>query len=430
MRILFFATYPTQPTGYARIGNILTNSLAKAGHEVHYLGISNFKNSAIERDIHPFIQLIDALEERKEGSSELYGVDIICDQISRIQPDLVFIYNDVIVINRILNEFITTKIEKNFKLCIYLDLVYTYQRLLYFQNIQTWADRILVFGECWRQNLVEMGIPPAKIGILPHGFDAELFQPLDTVESKALMGFEPDDFLILNSNRNAYRKAHDITIDAFLIFLVKQQYNPRIKLFLNMLTESSQGYNLIELIKVCCLKRGVDYEKVVMNHIFIRNTPHYLADEKLNTLYNAADVGLNTCLGEGFGLCNLEHAALGKPQIVSQVGGLADIFQPAYATLIAPKIDLYLSPLTEDHQGYIQVCAAEDFAAALEKYYFSKKLAKQHGILARETLTKKYDWQIILEGFQAELMGDTPTPPAQSLWGLPPLRAKGSTVHS
>ena len=84
MRILFFATYPTQPTGYGRIGNILTNSLAAAGHEVHYLGISNFKNSAIERDIHPFIQLIDALEERKEGSNEMYGVDIICDQISHI----------------------------------------------------------------------------------------------------------------------------------------------------------------------------------------------------------------------------------------------------------------------------------------------------------------------------------------------------------
>jgi D-inositol-3-phosphate glycosyltransferase len=410
MRILFFATYPTQPTGYGRIGNILTNALAVAGHEVHYLGISNFQNSAIERDIHPFIQVIDALAERKEGSTEMYGVDVICDQISRIKPDLVLIYNDVIVINRILNEFINTKLEKNFKLCIYLDLVYTYQRLLYFQNIQAWADRILVFSECWQRNLVEMGVPVEKIGILPHGFDIELFQPLDTVESKASMGFAADDFLILNSNRNAYRKAHDITVDAFLIFLLKHHYNPRIKLFLNMLTESPQGYNLLELIKVCCLKRGANYEKVVLNHIFIRNSQEYLPEKKLNALYNAADVGLNTCVGEGFGLCNLEHAALGKPQIVSQVGGLADIFQPAYATLITPKIDLYLSSLTEDHQGYIQVCAAEDVAVALENYYLEKKMAKEHGIMAREVLTKKYDWQQILEGFKAELWVVAPHP--------------------
>ena len=114
MRILFFATYPTQPTGYARIGNILSNTLATAGHEVYYLGISNFPNTGIERDVHPFIHLIDALAERAEGSTELYGVDIICQQIEKLQPDLVFIYNDVIVINRILNEFINQKIKKTF----------------------------------------------------------------------------------------------------------------------------------------------------------------------------------------------------------------------------------------------------------------------------------------------------------------------------
>jgi glycosyltransferase involved in cell wall biosynthesis len=404
MRILFFATYPTQPTGYARIGNILSNALATAGHEVHYLGISNFPHSAIDRAIHPFIHLIDALAERKEASAEMYGVDIMCAQIAQLKPDLVFLYNDVIVINRILNEFILTKIEKNFKLCIYLDLVYTYQRLQYFQNIQTWADRIFVFSDCWQQNLIQLGLPPAKISVLPHGFDAELFQPRDTVASKALMGFAPDDFLILNTNRNAYRKAHDITIEAFLIFLVKYDYKPQLKLFLNMLQESKQGYNLLELIKIGCLKRGADYEKVVLQHIFIRNSNEYLPDEKLNVLYNASDVGLNTCLGEGFGLCNLEHAGVGKPQIVSQVGGLADIFTPAYATLIAPKIDLYLSPLTEDHQGYIQVCAAEDFAVALEKYYLDKELAQEHGALARETLRKKYDWGNILRWLNAELL--------------------------
>lgn len=404
MRILFFATYPTQPTGYARIGNIISNAMAVAGHEVHYVGISNFPTSAIDRDIHPFINLIDALAVRKEESAEMYGVDIMCQQIKQLKPDLVFIYNDVIVINRILNEFIINRLEKNFKLCIYLDLVYTYQCLRYFQNIQAWADRIFVFSACWQQNLIQMGLPAEKISILTHGFDAELFQPVDTLTSKKILGFSSDDFLILNTNRNAYRKAHDITIDAFLIFLIKQQYNPRIKLFLNMLSESAQGYNLLELIRIICLKRGADYEKVVLNHIFIRPTNIYLTDERLNTLYNACDVGLNTCLGEGFGLCNLEHAALGKPQIVSQVGGLADIFQPAYSTLILPKVDLYLSPLTEDHQGYIQVCEAEDFAAALEKYYLQKNLAQQHGALAREVLTKKYDWVNILQGLNAELL--------------------------
>ena len=404
MRILFFATYPTQPTGYARIGNILSNHLAQVGHDVHYLGISNFPVTAVERDIHPFVHLIDALAERKDGSNELYGVDVICNIIQEIKPDLVFIYNDVIVINRILNEFINTKLAKNFKLCIYMDLVYEYQRLLYFQNIQAWADLILVFSDCWKRNLTKIGLPAEKIAILPHGFDAELFQPMDSLKSKQLMGFAPDDFLVLNTNRNAYRKAHDITIEAFIKFLKNHYYNPKLKLFLNLLTHSTQGYTMLDLIKVICLKNDADYEKVVLKHIFIRHSDLYLADEKLNTLYNASDVGLNTCLGEGFGLCNLEHACLGKPQIISQVGALADIFQPDYATLIQPVADMYLSPLTEDHQGYVQICSSDDFAEALGKYYEDHTLAKKHGMLARETLTKKYEWATILERFNAQLL--------------------------
>ena len=404
MRILFFATYPTQPTGYARIGNILTNHLAGVGHEVHYIGISNFQNSAIERDIHPFIHLIDALTERKENSTELYGVDIICEKINEIKPDIVLLYNDVIVINRILNEFINTKIEKTFKLCIYLDLVYEYQRLLYFQNIQSWADLVLVFSDCWKKNLMKIGLPGEKIAILPHGFDADLFRPVDRVVSKASMGFAPDDFIVLNTNRNAYRKAHDITIEAFIKFLKNHYYNPKIKLFLNLLTNSPQGYNIMDLIKVICLKNDADYERIVLKHIFIRPTDFYLTDEKLNTLYNACDVGLNTCLGEGFGLCNLEHACLGKPQIISKTGALADIFQEEYATLIPPVANLYLSALTEDHLGYVQVCSSDDFATALGKYYADQNLAKTHGALARETLTKKYEWASILEVFNTQLL--------------------------
>jgi glycosyltransferase involved in cell wall biosynthesis len=404
MRILFFATYPTQPTGYARIGTILSNALAAAGHDVYYLGISNFQNSAIARTVDPRIHLLDALALRKEGSEELYGVDVICQQIQDIQPELVFLYNDVIVLNRILNECITTKLPKTFKLCIYLDLVYPYQRLSYFPNIQAWADLIYVFSDCWQQHLLQLGFPAEKVAILPHGFEASVFYPLDPIQAKQALGFADDDFLILNTNRNAYRKAHDITIDAFLQFLQKRQYNPRIKLFLNMLPESPQGYNILDLIKVICLKLGADYKKVISNHIFVRPSTDYLSEATLNVLYNAADVGLNTALGEGFGLCNLEHACLGKPQIVSQVGALADIFTEAYATLIQPTAEVYLSPIVEDHQGYAQICAAKDFAAALEKYYLIQPMTVRHGALARDILTKKYDWSTILEGFNESLL--------------------------
>ena len=404
MRILFFATYPTQPTGYGRIGNIISNYLASVGHDVHYVGISNFKNSAIGRFVHPGITLIDALEVRKEGSTELYGVDIMTDTINKLKPDIVFIYNDIIVINRILNEFITTKIEKSFKLYLYLDLVYEYERLNLFTNIISWVDRIFVFSECWINNLVKMGLKEEQLRILPHGIDTTFFHPIDTsAAAKQFYGFQPDDFVVLNTNRNAYRKSHDITIAAFVKFLKRSAYNPKIKLFLNLVTNSSQGYNIHDLIKMICIKHDIDYQKVVMNHIFIRGSDNYLSDTKLNELYNACDVGINTTLGEGFGLCNLEHACVGKPQIVSRVGAFNDIFTNAYATLIDPVADFYIPAYLDDHQGYIQVCDADDFVLALERYYEQRELAQMHGTMAMEVLTKKYDWATILNSFNTML---------------------------
>jgi len=123
MKILFFASYPNLPIGYSRIGNIISNHMAEQEHEVYYFGISNFKNNVFDRYIHPSIVLIDVLEEEKKiGTDELYGVNCICNFINSIQPDLLFLYNDIIVISRIFNNLIEKKITKNFKICTYLDL--------------------------------------------------------------------------------------------------------------------------------------------------------------------------------------------------------------------------------------------------------------------------------------------------------------------
>jgi hypothetical protein len=131
MKILFFASYPILPIGYSRIANILTNYMAEQGHQVYYFGISNFEGiSKINRYIHPNIVLIDALlEEKKIGSNEIYGVNTICNFIDSIQPDILFLYNDIIVISRIFNNIIEKKIKKNFKTFTYLDLVYPFEKI-------------------------------------------------------------------------------------------------------------------------------------------------------------------------------------------------------------------------------------------------------------------------------------------------------------
>lgn len=64
-----------------------------------------------------------------------------------------------------------------------------------------------------------MNIDPNKIYILPHGLDIDKFYLKDTKSCKEIFGFKEDDFIILNTNRNNYRKCIDKTIDAFIQFL-------------------------------------------------------------------------------------------------------------------------------------------------------------------------------------------------------------------
>ena len=147
MKILFFASHPKLSIGYSRIANILSNFLAEKGHEVYYLAISNFGVNNVNRYINPKIKIFDALElEKENGSNELYGVNVICDLLNMIKPDLLFLYNDCIVISRIFNNFIKKNIIKDFKVWIYLDLVYEYQKIEIIQHINKFSDLITILS--------------------------------------------------------------------------------------------------------------------------------------------------------------------------------------------------------------------------------------------------------------------------------------------
>ena len=106
MKILFFASHPKLSIGYSRIANILSNFFVEKEHDVYYLAISNFGIDIIDRYVNPKIKIFDAFQlEKKNGSDELYGVNVICDILKMIKPDILFIYNDSIVVSRILNYF-------------------------------------------------------------------------------------------------------------------------------------------------------------------------------------------------------------------------------------------------------------------------------------------------------------------------------------
>lgn len=402
-RIFFMATYPDQPIGYSRVAHILSNWLAEQPDvELYYFGTGNYPHARVsDRTIDPRIHFIDILaEERKIGSNEEYGMDIIDAWMRKLNPDVFLIYNDIIVTCRAFNALIPYRAE--FPTCrfvSYLDLVYPYEKLEFLQHVDRNTDQVYVFSECWKTNLEAVGFAPEKVHVFPHGFSTSLF-PMESAAAKAYFGLSADDFVILNTNRNTYRKALDVGLRAFVDFLVREQFDPRIKLFLNCALKTDNGYTIRDLLEVEAVRNGVDVGRIQAH---IRTLPEHAighaSDLEINLMYNACDVGINTCMGEGFGLCNMEHAGLGKPQIVSKVGALADIFAEGGAILVEPRAWIRVPNMLDEHSGDLGVCDWSDFSAAMSTYFHDSAKRTADGAWGAATIPVRFAWSTILRTF-------------------------------
>ena len=416
--ILFVGSYPDLHIGYSKISNILTNFLAELPNtRVYHFGFSNFPNSVkVNRKIDSRIELIDVYKEETENASssnqlDIYGTNIFIDTILKIKPDIIFFYNDVIVISRLINVLITdgVTITHPYKVYTYLDLVYDYQRSKFINHIIKFSDKIFVFSDHWKQQIQEyiniLGQEQTSLHVLYHGFDVNTFKILPTAACKHYFGLKSTDFIILNSNRNSYRKALDITIHAFLMFLRKCYFGRNIKLFLHSDLNSTHGYDILDTIETCCLQLGIieEYPLIIKHHII--RLQDYVDDSVINLLYNACDVGINTCIGEGFGLCNMEHGMLGKPQIVSNVGGLSDIFKDM-STVINPVTSFQVSNICDEHNGIGYLCSSNDICEKLYDVYNNYNKYKTEFLEFRERLLNKYDWDIILKHFKEILVDE------------------------
>jgi D-inositol-3-phosphate glycosyltransferase len=116
-----------------------------------------------------------------------------------------------------------------------------------------------------------------------------------------------------------------------------------------------------------------------------------LADADLNLVYNACDVGLNTAMGEGWGLVSFEHAATGAAQIVPDSSACSELW--AGAAELLPTEETYdprLSPLT------MGATSPEAVAAALDRLYNDPEHLRSLSLAAFRNATQPaYDWDQI-----------------------------------
>jgi glycosyltransferase involved in cell wall biosynthesis len=226
--------------------------------------------------------------------------------------------------------------------------------------------------------------------VVPHGVTAGQFYPKDRVECRKKLGLNPDDFIVFNGNRNQFRKRIDITISAFAKFAVGRE---NAKLYLHM-GQKDQGWDVMPLFEREMRRQGLDPNNRIIMTAPTHGGPNVDVD-LLNTIYNAVDVGVNTCKGEGWGLVNFEHAACRVAQIVPDHTSCKEIFD-GYGLLIRN-----LHADVDTNFGRIMPCPDDNHLADLltEVYEDREKLDAVAQACYERVTDSCFEWDSIAEDF-------------------------------
>lgn len=397
-KVLFFGTHPKQFNGYSKVVYELAKVLQNSDKlDFNIFGFQNFYENGMHRkDIPQNMYVYDAFAN-EEPKQQGFGVDQVRKVVAEVRPDICVVYNDMLVIHQIVSQLKLAQQTDGikFKICAYIDQVYLNQKKEFIDFVNNTCDYAIMFTEFWETNIKEQGLK-LRSSFLPHGFNKMTYFPVPKELARQYFGLKPDDYIILNLNRNQPRKRWDICLKAFAEIVARYPNEP-IKL---MIATAVQGaWNLIEIFERELKKRGLTLEDGI-KHLIIIDNPQRITDEETNILYNVADLGINTCDGEGFGLCQFEEAGIGIPQIVPRLGGFTEYFDDHNSILVDPKIAYYVDNTRDMVCGEALLCDYADFVDAFENYYTNKDVKETHGMNARKGIVSKYSWEDIARKFE------------------------------
>jgi glycosyltransferase involved in cell wall biosynthesis len=398
-KVLFFGTHPIQYNGYSKVVYELARNLAKKKEiDLTVYGFQRFNKQMLpgHRTDTDGFKIYDAQSgEGEDKKTQGFGINEIIDKVSEIKPDICIIYNDMLVISNVLQQLINAKKNlslDNMKMVAYVDQVYLNQKKDFIKNLNNFCDHVITFTEYWDKNIKEQGMT-VPTTVIEHGFNPQEMYPVDKAVARKYFNMNDDDFIILNLNRNQPRKRWDTCLKAFAEIVSR---HPDSKIKLLIATNIQGAWNLLELYERELGKRNVSLEDGI-KHLIVIDRPQQMSDFETNILYNVADIGINTCDGEGFGLCNFEQAGLGIPQIVPKLGGFVDFFKSDYAELIEPKMSLYVDSSRDAVAGEALLTDYIEYVEAIEKLYSDSQLRESYAVKSREHIIQNYKWEAITE---------------------------------
>ena len=368
-------------TGFARVTHSVIEHLSKDNEIVLFAMNYNGDPHGLPYKVYP---------AAAHNPNDRFGIGRIQSVVQHEKPDIVICLNDIWIVNQVWERIHLLKSMHDFKFIAYFPIDsewYTSPMLRYVKDF----DFSVTFTVEQASRLMAHGVKPKKLGVIPHGLDQKKFYQIDQNEARKQLGLPPDKFIVFNGNRNQPRKNIDQTIKAFAEFAGNKD---DVLLYLHM-GEKDLGWAVKEVFESEMRRRGQDptAKLCLTPHMNYMQAP---SDERLNLIYNAVDIGINTANGEGWGLVPFEHAMCKKPQIVPNHTSCKDIWK-GKGLLIDVAAWITDKDLGVERGIVNYKHAAELIQELYEDKDYRESVAEQ---CYEVTQNPSYRWDKIAEGFQ------------------------------
>lgn len=363
-------------TGFGRVAEYLIPALAKE-HDIHALAV-NWHGDPSPMQEH--CRMYPAMAH----GSDPFGSHRIGELVQTLKPDLVWVTNDIWCALQLWEAAKPFKEKLGFKWFVYtpIDSYGLFPELR--AAMEEW-DGLATYTDFGAEEIYKMGFSK-PVEIVGHGTDFTKFFPIDPLQCRKELGIPEDAFIVFNGNRNQPRKRIDLTIKGFVKFAKDK---PDARLWLNM-GAKDMGWDLVPLMKRVARDEGMDPTGRLILTSPQFSTHNCLPIEQLNKVYNAVDIGVNTCIGEGWGLVNSEHAATGIAQLVPDHTSLKEIFNDI------PRIACHGSETDRNYGLERMLPEPESMAEILTKYYENRDELQAVGEWCRSRINEQpFTWPFI-----------------------------------
>lgn len=200
-------------------------------------------------------------------------------------------------------------------------------------------DRIVQQADCIiaecpqdRRDLISLyNADPRRISMVPCGFDASEMVPMTQQQARAVLGWDPDVFHVLQLGRMVPRKGVDNVVRAVARLRRQHGVNARLCIVggesVDVTAEDTPELGRLQ---------DIARDEGVLEHIdFAGCRPR----DQLSRYYSAADVFVSTPWYEPFGITPVEAMACARPVIGSNTGGIRYTVQDGRTGFLVPPRD-------------------------------------------------------------------------------------------